>query len=117
MDVRPVIKDIYNKWAHIRCMDLNSHTPVERVLECLREEEFFVRKRVDDENRLTHLFFAHPELIKIYKANGDVLMVDCTYCTQEYGLLLLCFISITRIGVIVPLAYALLFGETEADYL
>lgn len=115
-DVRPVIRDIYNEWAHIRSLDLNSHTPVERVLECLRDEEFFVRKHVDNDNRLTHLFFAHPELIQIYKANGDILMVDCTYCTQEYGLPLLCFVSITRIGVTVPLAHALLFGESEGDY-
>ena len=114
--VPPVLRDIYNEWAAIRSETLQGATPVERTMEMLRRDHFFHSTRVDATSRLEGLFFAHPRLITIYKANCDVLIMDCTYKTNKYGLPLLCFVAITRVGIAIPVAHTLLHGEDEAAF-
>lgn len=94
---RLVLRDIYNEWARIRSINLNSHTPVDRVLECLHDDNFFVRHTEDQDKRLESVSFAHPDLVSIYKDNGDILVINCTYSVVKYKLPLLCFIGITRL--------------------
>jgi hypothetical protein len=114
-NARLVLRDVYNEWARIRSRDLAKKTPIERVLECLLEDNFFVKPKRDGD-RLEGLFFTHPELIQIYKDNGDILALNCTYSTNAYKLPLLCIVFITRVGVTIPLAHVVMPGESEEDY-
>ena len=111
----PVLRDIYNERAAILSETLQGAAPVERTtMEMLRRDHFFHSSRVDTSGRLEGLFVAHPRLVAIYTANCDILIMDCTYKPNKYGLPLLCFVAITRVGIAIPVAHTLLHGEEAA---
>lgn len=112
----PVLRDIYNEFARIRYELIISKTPVDQMIATLEDEEFFYAYRHDD-GRLQYVFFAHPELIQIYKDNAKVLIYDCTYCVVKSDLPLLCLNFITRIGSVLPLAHVLIEDETYESYI
>jgi hypothetical protein len=92
-------------------------TPIDKILAILAEEDFLVRHVINPQSsRLESLFFAHPEMVSIYRENRDVLMLDCTYCMNKYKLPLLCIYFFTRTGQVLPLAHALLDKETQDGY-
>ena len=69
---------------------LAGYTPVDKVLSILREEEFFVRHKLDQNSHLQSMFVAHPELVSIYRENGDMLMLDCCEALRGQGSSLCC---------------------------
>jgi len=77
--------------------------------------EFFVRKFVVGES-LKAIFFAKPELVVIYRKNAEVIMIECTYKTNDYGLPLLNIYFFTRTGLALPLAHALIDNEKQDGY-
>ena len=113
--VAPVLRDIYNEWAKVRSETLQVAALVERTMEILQQEDFFHRSGIND-NRIEALFFAHPRVVEIFKDNPDVVMMDCTYKTNNYALPLLCFVTITQVGIAMPVAHAFLHAEHEASY-
>jgi len=40
----------------------------------------------DDNNWTQHLFIAHPKSLKLARAYPDVIIADCTYQTNKFGL-------------------------------
>ncbi|KAL3521819.1 hypothetical protein ACH5RR_014653 [Cinchona calisaya] len=80
------------------------------------ERNFFYKYAVDEENRLTRLFWADSQSIIDYNCFGDVLIFDSTYETNEYNkpLVLLCGENNHFSTTI--FACALLFGEDEEAY-
>ena len=115
--VPPVLRDIYNATAKARSESLQGATPIERTLEMLQQQGFFHCPRInEDTNRVEALFFAHPRIAEIYKENPDIVVMDCTYKTNKFGLPLLCFVAITRVGIAIPVAHAFLHAENEAAY-
>lgn len=111
----PVLRDIYNEFARIRYKLIISKTPVDQMIATLEDEEFFYAYRHDD-GRLQCVFFAHLELIQIYKDNAKVLIYDCTYCVVKSDLPLLYLDFVTRIGSVLPLAHMLMEDETYESY-
>lgn len=112
-----VLRDIYNKFAKIRYKMIVSKTLVDRVLEELANNDFFTAYTIDKSNRLYCLFFAYPQLIRIYKDNSYILIFDCTYKVYASSLPLLCFDFVTRLGIVLLLAYVLMLGEAFEDYI
>lgn len=112
----PILRDIYNEFAKIRYELIVSKTPVDQMLATLHNEQFFYAYKHDD-SRLQCVFFAHPELISIYKDNAKVLIYDCTYQVVKSDLLLLCFDFVTRLGSVLPLAHVLIEDKTYDSYI
>jgi hypothetical protein len=74
-----VPRDIYNLLAGLRIDELSGKTPIEWLLDQLKEKNFSPKDYVNPEtNKLECLFFAHPEAIAIYKQHPDILLLDCT---------------------------------------
>lgn len=112
-----VLRDIYNEFAKIRYKIIVSKILVDRVLEELESNDFFTAYTIDKNNRLYCLFFAYPQLISIYKENSYILIFDCTYQIHASSLPLLCFDFVTRLGIVLLLAYILMLGEAFEDYI
>ena len=65
-----------------------------------QQHDFFRCPRInEDTNRVEALVFAHPRIAEIYKEKPDIVLMDCTYKTNKFGLPLLCFVTITRVGI------------------
>lgn len=77
---------------------------------------FFKILTEDNSNRLRALFFADLRLIAIFKDNNYVVIFDYTYKIYASGLLMLCFNIVTRLGVVILLAYILMSNKTFDRY-
>ena len=62
------------------------------------------------------LFFAHPDLIKIYKKNCNILMGNCMCKTSLYRLPIFCLVVVTKIGCVVPIAHRLMLNEKVSNF-
>ena len=82
----------------------------------LEAEQFFYRSYIDKGNRLEGLFFTYPLLIDIYKKNYDVVILDCIYKTNIYGILLLYIVGVTRASITVLIAYAFIARKDYDKY-
>ncbi|KAF4946565.1 hypothetical protein FGADI_11079 [Fusarium gaditjirri] len=83
----------------------------------LDKEGFWNRMRLDSEDRITAVLFAHPESLAHLQASPDLLFLDCTYKTNKYGMPLLDMIGVDACQRSFCIAFAFLSGETEQDYL
>lgn len=86
------------------------------MLKVLASNDFFYKVVTDEGNRLRTLFFADLRLIVFFKDNNYVVIFDCTYKIYASGLLILYFDIVTRLGVVIPLAYILMPNETFNRY-
>jgi hypothetical protein len=59
------------------------------MIKDLKERGIYCEGNPDSENITQHLFIALPESIELAKTNQDVILVDNTYKTNKYDMLLL----------------------------
>ena len=84
-DVR--IKDIYNESAMIRKKQLGGKSPTEALLVLLENNnEWIFHYKIDEESRLTHLFFGVKDAVTIWQSHPDIVLADCTYKTNRFGM-------------------------------
>jgi hypothetical protein len=65
---------------------------------------------------VTAVLFAHPDSLVYLRAYPEVLLLDCTYKTNKYGMPLLDMINVNATGRSFCIAFAFLSGKTEEDY-
>ncbi len=111
-----VMKDIYNARERIRNAALGGRTPIQALVEQLREDDFVWDVKTDDHGHVTHLFFAHRESLALYHSYPEVLLIDCTYKTNRYHLPLCNIVGITGLNTSFFLAFAFLKQERGEDY-
>ena len=110
-------KDVYNAYMEIRASNLGSRTPIEAMIDELQSSNFTFSYKQDSENRLTHVFFAHPQSLKLLKENPDILLLDCTYKTTRFKLPLLNIVGCTSMHSTFFVAFCYMKQETEEDYM
>ena len=76
-------RDIYNRIAATKRDLREGQSSIQALVDQLHKEEFWCRIRLDQDNRLTAIFFAHPESVAYLQSNPDVLLLDCTYKTNN----------------------------------
>ncbi|XP_074300781.1 protein FAR1-RELATED SEQUENCE 4-like [Silene latifolia] len=65
---------------------------------------------------LTHVFMAHPEAVKLFRAYPHVVLIDSTYKTNKYKIALVEVVGVTPCGSSFLIATVLLPSESEDDY-
>jgi hypothetical protein len=83
----------------------------------LNNEGFWSRIKLDQDNRVTHVMFAHPKSLEYLKAYPDVVILDCTYKTNKYRMPLLDIVGVDACQRSFCIAFAFLAGEEESDYI
>ncbi|KAK7595651.1 hypothetical protein V3481_002301 [Fusarium oxysporum f. sp. vasinfectum] len=109
-------KDIYNRIAATRRDLREGQSSIQALVDQLNREGFWCRVRLDADNRLTAIFFAHPDSITYLQSNPDVLILDCTYKTNKHSMPLLDMVGVDSCQRSFCIAFAFLSGETEEDY-
>jgi MULE transposase domain len=92
------------------------HTPAEACLNLLDKLNFYKDFEVGEDNRIQRLYFTDPKLIELAKTHSDILMFDCTYQTNKYGLPLLNIIGASSLHKTTQIGLAFLSGEVEHDF-
>jgi hypothetical protein len=77
----------------------------------------FVREyQVDAIGHVTHLFFASQQSLHLFELYPEVLLLDCTYQTNRYGLPLLNMVGMTGVKLSFLVGCAFLPSESEKDF-
>ncbi|KAG7000562.1 PKS-NRPS hybrid synthetase [Fusarium oxysporum f. sp. conglutinans] len=109
-------KDISNSIAEARRSSRFGQNTMHALINQLDQEGFWNRMQVDSEGRVTAVLFAHPESLTYLQAYPDLLLLDCTYETNRYGIPLLDIIGVDACQRSFCIAFAFLSGEEEQDY-
>ncbi|XP_074265793.1 uncharacterized protein LOC141588240 [Silene latifolia] len=73
--------------------------------------------KTDSETKeLSHVFMAHPEAVKLFRAYPHVVLIDSTYKTNVYKIALVEVVGVTPCGSSFLIATVLLPSESEDDY-
>jgi hypothetical protein len=59
---------------------------------------------------------AHVSQVELYRANPDLLALDCTYKTNRYNMPLLYFLGVSLIGKYFSATFCFLSSEKADDY-
>ena len=89
---------------------LNEETPEDP------ESKFWFRHTFDHAGRLHTLFWTHPALFEYIRATPEVIMLDCTYKTNRFGMPFLHIGGVTGLGKSFDIAWAFIPGEQEEHY-
>jgi hypothetical protein len=81
--------DIYNLNANFQRNKLHGLSSTNALVKDLSDRGIHHAIKVDDDNRVSHLFIAYPESIKLALRNQDVVLADCTYSTNRFNVPLL----------------------------
>jgi len=123
-------KDIANLTQRDRLKQLDGLTPIIWLLKVynpltLLPNLTFVQELQDtgfnpqhypETGPLQRLFFIHPTSIILWKQHPDVLLLDCTYKTNRYGMPLLNICAISDNNMVIQVGLAFISGEKEVDY-
>jgi len=81
----------HKRTSQIRSCGTAETSARERILliDQLDKEGFWSRIQPDADNRVESILFAHPDSLAYLQAYPDLLLLDCTYMTNKYGVPLL----------------------------
>ncbi|CAG8486596.1 16233_t:CDS:2, partial [Acaulospora morrowiae] len=111
-----ISKTIYNVRDKIRHDNLQGRTPIQALLNELKEGSFEYDFQCSENGHLIHLFFAHPISIVLTKTYSSVLLMDCTYKTNKFRMPLFHIIDMTSFNTTFSSCFAFLKSEQEEDY-
>jgi len=110
-------QDIYNRIADVRRDACEGQSPIQALANQLDKEGFWSRIQFAQDGRVTAVLFAHPNSLAYLQAYPELLLLDCTYKTNKYGMPLLDMIGVDAAQRSFCIAFAFLSGEAEEDYL
>ena len=73
--------------------------------------------RCDDDGAITSLFSAHKESIRLACQYHHVVLMDCTYKTNEYRLPLLHIVGMTSFNIQFSVVFCFLKEEKQNEYM
>ncbi|RFU74564.1 mutator-like element transposase [Trichoderma arundinaceum] len=107
---------VYNYISKVKDDMHEGQSSIHALINQLDREGFWSRVRVDENQRVTAILFAHPGSLRYLQAYSDLLLLDCTYKTNEYQMPLLDMIGVDACQQSFCTAFAFLSGEQEEDY-
>ena len=111
-----ISKTIYNARDQLRRQTLAGRTPIQALLDELKEGNFQHDYKCDTEGHITHLFFAHPLSITLTRTYPTVLLMDCTYKTNRFRMPLLNVVGLTCFNTTFFSCFIFLRREEREDY-
>jgi hypothetical protein len=109
-------KDIYNARQQIWNSALNGRTPIQALVQQLKDDDFHWNVLTDNQGHVSHLFFAYWKSLQLYQSYPEVLLIDCTYKTNRYHMPLCCMVGITGMNTSFLVGFAFLRSECERSY-
>ncbi|KAL6547501.1 hypothetical protein OROMI_023222 [Orobanche minor] len=111
-----IARDIYNMKKKITKERLNGRSVVQALFDEFDKAGFLFDFKQDCDGRLTHMFFAHTNFIKLSRSYSSVFVMDSTYKTNRYKMPLLEIVGITSFNTSFHSCFVFLRGEVYEDY-
>jgi hypothetical protein len=109
-------RDIYNTIDKQRMDSLNGRSRLDSLTHDLAEANWWWRIETNSKGEISHFFFATPTSIQLLRDYPEVLLMDCTYKTNRFGMPLLVIVGTTPMMTTFYAAFVFLRGETQEDY-
>ena len=94
MTITPLqLYDIYNLNASFKREQRHGLSANDALIQHLKDTGIHFKINITLENRTHHLFIAYPDSIQLAQTNQDVVLVDNTYKTNKFDMLLLYIIN------------------------
>ncbi|MBW0563166.1 hypothetical protein O181_102881 [Austropuccinia psidii MF-1] len=111
---RPVIlQEIYNQVKKIKKEKLKGRSPIDALIDTIKEENFVWSSERDSEGHITSLFFTNPLSIKLLHFFPHLILMDCTYKTNKYKAPPFHIFEFNSINKTFSGAFCLMKNETE----
>ncbi|KAG6983952.1 PKS-NRPS hybrid synthetase [Fusarium oxysporum f. sp. conglutinans] len=110
-------QDIYNAIARSKRDLAKGQSSIHALADELVNQGFRSHFCLDQDNRVTAVFFTNADSLAYTKTYPEVMMLNCTYKTNKYKMPLLDIVGIDACGKSFCIAFAFMSGEEEADYL
>src|SRR4051794_26235901 len=111
-----VTQDIYNIQHNLRIEQLYGRSPIEAMFHKLKSLDYYHTYQLNQQQKITHLFFSHLKSVELLLHYLEVLLIDCTYKINQFRLLLLDIIGSTGLNSSFYATFVVLSSETEVDY-
>ena len=108
--------DLYNFQHKIMSEALKEQSPVQTLLDEIDENSDILSEMLVEDDQLTHLLLVHQKSLKIICHNHDILLMDCTYKTNQYQMPLLNILGVTYMHTTINLGFVFMNHEKEFDY-
>ena len=110
-------RNIHNLKAEIRRKGLGGKTLIQALANELRAtKNWFSQFRLGPTNKVTGLFFSHHHSQVLLKKYSEVLIIDSTYKTNRFNLLLFDIVGINCKQRTFFVAFCFLEGERYKDF-
>ncbi|CAN1129865.1 PKS-NRPS hybrid synthetase cheA [Linum perenne] len=111
------MKQIYNALCKLRSEERGGRNHAQQMIALATQHQYvyFFDQDVDSDS-LTHIFMAHPEAVKLYRAYPYVVCMDSTYKTNRYGYPLFQLIGVTPVKKSFTIAYVIMKDESIDSY-
>jgi hypothetical protein len=111
-----IAQDVYNTHKELKWENLYGKTPIEALLEILKQDRYTFHYKTDIISCITHLFFAYPKSIKLLNRFPEVILLDCTYKTNRFKLPLLNIIGVTCLNITFYIIFCFIKYEDEKSF-
>ncbi|POW14206.1 hypothetical protein PSHT_07468 [Puccinia striiformis] len=112
-----VNQTINNAIHKIRQAELDGKTPIEALLNLLKQRNWLWDVDINSAGVIQNLFFAHPGSVHLARLYHHVALLDATYKTNRYKLPLLHVIGQTATNKSFAIAFCFLMYENNEGYL
>ncbi|CAG8747078.1 13358_t:CDS:1 [Cetraspora pellucida] len=111
-----ISNDIYNMHAQLRQQNLAGRTPIQALVDELQGGNFLYKYKCNNNGSVTHIFFTHKESVSLSHQYSTVILIDCTYKTNKFKMLLLNVIGITSFNKTFFSCFIFMKDEDKDDY-
>ncbi|XP_074270979.1 protein FAR1-RELATED SEQUENCE 5-like [Silene latifolia] len=113
----PILKQIYNENARLSAKDRDGRNSVQYMLHLANQVNYLSECiKHPKTKKLTHAWFTHPEAVQMFKVWPNVILIDSTYKTNKYSLILVQCVGVTPVGKSFLIGYALIANEGKEGY-
>jgi hypothetical protein len=110
-------RDVYNERARRTRLILAGRSPIQALLDDLSNtDKYIFDYRVDSNNNITNLFFAHKTSLDMIQKYGTVLLMDCTYKTNRFRMPLLEVTGVTSFWTTFFCCFIFVAVEDQSNY-
>ncbi|XP_074313953.1 uncharacterized protein LOC141649155 [Silene latifolia] len=114
---QPSSTQLYNETRKIRKEVRGERNTAQQMLALVVEAKYVHWHEIDSESKeLTHIFMAHPEAIKLFRAYPYVVIMDSTYKTKIYKNPLIEMVGVTPTGSSFLIACSMIPTESDENY-
>ncbi|XP_074304867.1 protein FAR1-RELATED SEQUENCE 4-like, partial [Silene latifolia] len=114
---QPSSTQLYNETRKIKKEVMGERNTAQQMLALAVEAKYVHWHEIDSESKeLTHIFMAHPEAIKLFRAYPYVVLMDSTYKTNVYKNPLIEMVGVTPTGSSFLIACSMIPTESNVNY-